>query len=72
MTAAATLLLLALGIAPDALQQKGTIRVEVRSEGQPVSDATVTAAGINRRTAARDACTIPYTIGELAGELAQR
>ena len=67
MTAAATLLLLALGIAPDALQQKGTIRVEVRSEGQPVSDAkvTVTAAGIDRRTATEGVVTFDVAPGRL-------
>jgi iron complex outermembrane receptor protein len=66
MTAVTTLLLLTLGIALDAQQQqKVSIRVEVRSEGQPIPDAKVTAAGIDRRTTKDGVVTFDVAPGVL-------
>jgi outer membrane receptor for ferrienterochelin and colicins len=66
MTVATTLLLLTLGIALDAQQQqKVAVRVEARSDGQPIPDAKVTAAGIDRRTTKDGVVTFDVAPGML-------
>ena len=65
MTVAFALLLLTLSIGPDEQQQMVVVRVEVRSSEQPITDARVTAAGIDRRTGTDGVATFEVAPGPL-------
>jgi outer membrane receptor for ferrienterochelin and colicins len=64
MIAATALLLLTHTISAAPQQQKGTVRVEVRSDGQPVPGAQVTTGGIKHLTAADGVVTFDVAPGQ--------